>query len=314
MARIFSDMLVLALPWSRMRLRCCFPHFPFSVPILCCWNDLWFWMWPLLPLTCLCVAPNEWKFSSLQLCNLDSLSSCHPKWLRCTGVGRWEGRDAEPDAETPQCGDLVQMMWGDRKQKPPWILYPRGGKASLWIGNVCKCRQPPKGNSCSHFPHQSCDSFWCCHWLMKQKPSCGPFDTDNQTVCSASSAQALFQELVPLLGTLLPAPLLPLPLPLSPSPTERTVLLTFPLKSSSNAASSEKSSPGSLPRLHSQHRCHTSYGCHTQCILSHRHESPPSDCQSPEASSAAYSFWHLPWQSTTANSFLNKWMGHIYYA
>lgn len=70
-----------------MRLRSCFPHWPSSVPTLRCWNDLWFWMWPILPPTCLYVAPNEWR--SFLLCSCVTWTPCPPVILNDWGAQGW---------------------------------------------------------------------------------------------------------------------------------------------------------------------------------------------------------------------------------
>lgn len=239
--------------WGESSVRCSFLHcarvtwgsvavfltFPSLCPPFAQLKEPWYWMWLVLSCLSLCDTKLIFKksFSPLQLYNLDSLSSCHPKRLRCTGVRGWEEGDGEPNWEHHRCGDLVQMMWGDRKQRLPRMLYLRGARASL---NICKC---PSGSRrqipALLFLSEAVASAVVFSWWNRNPP--GDFSIlITKPVLSAFSAQALFP--VSCFCWKLPfqAPLLPR------HPQSRTALL-FLLRLSSNAASSEKSSPEFTP-------------------------------------------------------------------
>lgn len=217
-----------------MRFSCCVPHFPSLCPPFAQLNDLWYWMWLVLSYLSLCGTKLIKKFSPLQL---DSLSSCHPKWLRRTGVGRWEGGDGEPDWKHHRCGDLDQMVWGDRKQRLSRMLYLRGARASLLIS--VNIYQVPEGKSLLSFSSLKL-------WLLvlslvdETETLLGTFrywqpNVFSQPLCTGPLSSKLL-----LLETLLPAPSPP------SSPTKQDSR-TFLLRLSSNAAASEKSSPEFTP-------------------------------------------------------------------
>lgn len=174
-------------------------------------------------------------------------------------------------------------MWGDRKQRLSRMLYLRGARASLLIS--ANVHQVPEGKSLLSFSSPMAPGVVISWW--NRNPPGDFFDTDNQTCSLSLSLHRPSFQLVASAGNSPPSPL-------SSLITHKAGQPYFPLKVKFKCCFFWEV----IPRVHSL-LCTANMGItpgtgvtlsapclFIMCLFG--------------ASTAGYSSWHLPWQSTTA--------------